>query len=340
LIDTQIMDGPLDDQALRWVAELYGLADPKYSQASFLRHLFKDNPYAWSLHAFAQDGARLIGHCAVVPVKARLGGKLGMSGKVEAFFVDQAYRRDPTSRPGPSVGLQILSQLTKAAQKRGVDPLHAYVSPRVGAIFERDGYRPHVAGPRAYTLVTRTSPSARRNALLLYALATAESVTAHAARKITRTGVPRIEAPVDADAELVEPPATATTSWTITGSDAWSWYVASGFIYALEAPGRTGWRAVVSSEAEGKPVHLLGWRPTNVGVTSAASLLAGLARFAKGRSAPSVRIQPWPGLAHQTDIVRACHLMAWAPRDRFTIYVNSTASSVAVEPSPFFYVTF
>ena len=43
----------LDDERVRWVADLYGNADPKYRDRAFLEHLLLRNPIGPSLHAFA-----------------------------------------------------------------------------------------------------------------------------------------------------------------------------------------------------------------------------------------------------------------------------------------------
>ena len=64
------MRGPLDDEQLGWVADLYGPVDPKYSSLEFLRHQLNENSYGWSAHAFAFDDGKPVGHTAIVPFRA------------------------------------------------------------------------------------------------------------------------------------------------------------------------------------------------------------------------------------------------------------------------------
>jgi hypothetical protein len=218
--------------------------------------------------------------------------------------------------------------VTGAAAERGIDPLHAYLTPHVGAIFERVGYDAETTSSRPFVLATSSR-----------VLAAAQRIPVSIARTALRPAT-RSESPADSDAELVEP-ASADGSWTIDGSDSWNWFAGSGFLRVLEMPGPRGCRALVSIEADGEPMHLLGWRPARRDLSSAVALLAALAHFARERRAPTLRVQPWQASEHDQILVRACRLMAFAPRAPFTIYVRSERDDLdAVSPSPFFYVTF
>jgi Acetyltransferase (GNAT) domain len=324
VIEIETRTGPLDEQGLAAVGELYGRVDAKYRRPTYLRHLFVENPYGWAIHAFARDGDEVVGHCAVVPVRARVAGRPTDSGKVEAYVVDERYRRDGERGRGHNVALDVLTAVTEAAAGRGVDPLHAFLTPRIGAIFERAGYRAAATGTRPFVLATSGS------------LATAQGVPASIAGAVLRVGPVRADAPTAGDAELVDP-ARDDGSWTIAGSDSWQWFAGSGFLHALDVGGR----ALVSIGAEGEPVHLLGWRPKRADLPSAVALLMTLARFARQRSAPTLRIQPWHGDERDRVLVRACRLLAFAPRAPFTIYVRSARADLEpVSPSPFFYATF
>jgi hypothetical protein len=323
LTEVRTIAGPLDDEGLAAVAGLYGRTDAKYSSPAFLRQLFVDNPYGWSLHSFAYDGDTPVGHCAAIPLRARTGDGVVMSGKVEAYFVDERYRGGT-----PSLALQVLVALSDAAQEHGIDPLHAYVSPRVGAIFARAGYTAHATGGRAYVLACGGSGAAR-------AVAAGQGAITTLAGALAQTGGVRSDEPADDDAALVDP-GSVGPAWTIAGSDSWEWFAASGFVSALEVAGA---RAVVALQGEGQPLHLLGWRPERPGLRSAVALLAGLRRVARQRSASTVRIQPWPGVGDEATLVRACRVLALAPRAPLTIYTRSASAGIPA-PSPFFYATF
>lgn len=322
MIEIETLTGPLDEAGLAAVGDLYGRVDEKYRRPSFLRHLFVENPYGWAIHSFARDGETVVGHCAVVPVRARVEGGQADSGKVEAYFVDERFRGR-----GLHVARDLLTSVTEAAVERGIDPLHAYLTPRVGAIFERAGYRAETTSFRPFVLATATSG----------ALAAGQRIPVSVARAGLRPVV-RSEALLETDAQLVEP---ASGDWTIAGSDSWEWFAGSGFLYALEVTGRRRSRALVSIEADGHPVHLLGWRPVRADLSAAVALLTALARFARERSAPTLRIQPWQAGEQDWFVARACRLLAFAPRAPFTIYVRSGRPDLgAVSPSPFFYATF
>jgi GNAT superfamily N-acetyltransferase len=91
-LELRTLEGPLEEAQLSWIAALYGRTDARYALLDFLRHQLLENPYGWSLHTFAFDGTRRVGHCEAVPVKARLGTEELLSVKLEALFVDPEYR--------------------------------------------------------------------------------------------------------------------------------------------------------------------------------------------------------------------------------------------------------
>jgi hypothetical protein len=336
VIAIQTLAGPLDDAELTLVGDLYGRIDSKYRRLSYLRHLFVENPYGWALHSFARDGNDVVGHCAVIPVRARVGGEAAMSGKVEAYVVEDRYRRGRERGSERPVALDLLTAVSGAAAERGIDPLHAFLTPRVGAIFERAGYHAQATNARPYVLLI--SPT--RPGVLASAGATGQRTLVSLAGAALRVAAARCAAPGGGDGDLVAP-SSPGDSWTIAGNDSWDWFAASGFLQVLELPGPRGSRALILTEADEEPVHLLAWRPNRAGLSSSAALLAALARFARERSAPTLRIQPWPGIGGDGALIRACRLLAFVPRPPFTIYVRSAqANAQTVTPSPFFYATF
>jgi hypothetical protein len=114
-------------------------------------------------------------------------------------------------------------------------------------------------------------------------------------------------------------------------------FAASGLVAAVELPGS---RALVAHQGEGQPLHLLGWRQSRGGGSTAFALLAALRRVAQGRSASTVRVQPWIGTKSEDELVRACRMLAFAPRPPLTIQVRSASAAFpGPAPSPFFYAT-
>src|SRR5689334_523725 len=84
--------GPLDDERLEWLTRIYGPVDAKYRSLEYVRRQFVDNPFGWSAHVFAVAGGEPVGHCGVVPFKARLGGQPVTVGKLEALAVAPEHR--------------------------------------------------------------------------------------------------------------------------------------------------------------------------------------------------------------------------------------------------------
>ena len=342
MIEIETLVGPLDDVGLASIGDLYGRVDKKYLHLAYLRHLFVENPYGWALHSFARDGDDIVGHCAVIPIRARVEGQPADSGKVEAYVVDERYRRNRQRGGERSVALDLLTTVSDAAAERGIDPLHAYLTPRVGAIFERAGYRAETTNARPYVLVTGDAQREREAiARSLAAVQRAPSFVVRAALgAFGIAGAARSETVDERDSDLVSV-SSSEHEWTIAGTDSWDWFLASGCLEAIELSGPRGARALLAADADAGPVHLLGWRPNRPGLTAALALVAALSRFAKERSAATLRIEPWQGGSDNAALVRACRLLALVPREPFTIYVRSTRPSLGtLQPSAFFYATF
>ncbi len=67
MVEIVTLAGPLEPERLRWVADVYGRADPKFERTDVLEHLYTRSPAGGGLHAFALDDGRPVGHCSVVP---------------------------------------------------------------------------------------------------------------------------------------------------------------------------------------------------------------------------------------------------------------------------------
>jgi hypothetical protein len=92
-IDIRIIRGPLSPEQLRDIAMLYGEVDAKYRDVDYCGYIFNDNPFGYSLHAFACADNQAVGHISLIPmwIDTRMGKKL--SYKAEAFYVMDKYRQ-------------------------------------------------------------------------------------------------------------------------------------------------------------------------------------------------------------------------------------------------------
>ncbi len=351
MVEIRRIRGPLDDEQLAWLTEIYGPVDTKYRSLAYVRHQFVENPYGWSAHVFAVAEEGAVGHCGVVPFRARFGDHVLTVGKLEALAVAPAYRGQ--REDGGSVATDILVALYPFAVENGMRVLFGLAPPAVARIHVRAGCRQVPLDAPAYVFVSsrRTfvtqSGSLRRN-IAAAALSVVQNATLSGAYAGTRlvTGAwarPREEHPGEADADLARSFADEG-SWTVSGSDAWEWYVGSGVLRALEVPGRFGSRALVRiDESDETTVQLVAWRPRREGLLPAILLLGAAAAIARRRSAPTLRFQPWRGSGGDGALARACRLLGFVKRREAELLLYSgdaTFGDANVQLTPFFYVTF
>lgn len=339
--------GPLDDERLGWIAALYGRVDAKYRSNTYLRHLLEANPCGWSLHAFALDGARAVGHCCVVPLPARRARRELLSGKVEAYVVEEAYRARTTGPDDTLLAVELLRRLYEFADGNGIEVLHAFATPELGILHRMLGFRRLDVGERS--LVRLTEPRAAGaigGALYATQSALGEAIYAGArsAARVWRT--PALRPLSDDDAVLAEAEPGDETAWTISGTDAWPWYAGSNLLGVLEIPGRAGSRALVrTADGSAEGFRILGWRPTRPGLLPALLLLGAASRLARRQRASALRFQPWHGRSGDGSLARAARVLGFVPRADFsTLYVRSADPELAraanVRLTPFFYTTF
>jgi hypothetical protein len=338
------MRGPLDDETLGWITELYGPVDTKYRSLDYVRHQFVNNPFGWAVHVFALDGERAVGHCGVVPFHARFGDEPIVAGKLEGLAVDAAYR-GRRADDGGSVATDILSTLYPYGLDNGMEVLFGLAPPRTVHIHVRAGCRHVPIEAPAWTMVANVAAfgqneRSRRRQLAAGGLGVGQRALAGAVRLALRPSA-RAEQPTAADAEL----ATAHTApgrWTVCGADAWDWYVGSGVLRALEIGGANGCRALLRvDESDETTVQVVAWRPRRAGLLPALLLLGAAARIARDRHAPTLRFQPWLGDAGNGVLARACALLGFVKRPEADLLVYSDDPRYdSVQLTPFFYVTF
>lgn len=342
------LEGPLEPRRLGWIAELYGRADPKYRRPEILDHLFARGPAGPSLHAFALDGGRAVGHCAVIPQRARHGTDELRCGKLEALFVEESHRgrragEEPLVRA-------LLARLYAFADERELALVHALVTPRVGRI---TGFTPLAGvGERTFVAVMRPRRLAvaelrsPRNALadmqaavrgVAYALARA---AARGQAEVT------LRPPAAEDVDLAEGPPPPQGRWTLVAGEAWDWYRASPLLRVLQIAGPHGCRALIQVPgAAHEPLRLIGWRPVRTGLLPALLLIGAAGRVARGGGAATLRFQPWASRAGDGALGRACRQLGFVPRsDLTTLWVRchdpELARPEAVVATPLFYLAF
>lgn len=331
------VEGPLDASRLRWIADLYGQADPKYRRDDVLAHLLARSPAGPALHAFALDGGRAVGHCAVVPQRGLRGSAELRCGKLEALWIEEAHRgRRPGEEP---LYRTLLDPLYDFADEHGFELVHGHATPRIGRVIR---FVP-LNGVGRPSLVSVVAPRTRAVA----ALAGVQLAVRELAYAFSQAGgAAAIRAPGAGDADLVAAAPPPEGRWTVVLGDAWEWYRSSPLLRVVEVGGHHGCRALIQVPAAPlEPVRIVGWRSERPGLRSAAALLGAAGRIARETGAPTLRFQPWPSEAGDGALERACRLLGFVRRaDQTTLWVRThdpeLARPDAVVPSPLFYLGF
>ena len=319
----------LDDERLDWVRRLYGQADPKYRERPYLEHLFRRNPVGPSLHAFAVDGDRPVGHCCVVRTPALLGASALAAGKLEALWIEESHRG--RSAGGETVVRRLLDTLYDFSDANDVELVHALATPRIGKVI---AFEPlHPVGERSLVgAVAGTSVPTRALALVQRA--------AREAAAVPLRGV-SLRAAAGSDEDLVAVDRVDEGRWAIVARGAWDWYRESPHVRVLVV-GTS--RALVQLPASPhEPLRLAGWRARAPGTRSALRLLAAAGRVARAHGAATLRFQPWA--PHDDALARACRLAGMIPRDDLTtVWVHTRdpalADARAAVSTPFLYLGF
>lgn len=336
------LHGPLADEQVGWIADLYGPVDAKYRSTDYLRRQFVGNPFGWSVNVFALSDGKAVGHCGVIPFHARRGGKPFVAGKLEALAVDADFR-GRRAEDGGSVATDILSRLYPLAVENGTEVVFGLAAPPVARIHVRAGCHQVPTNAPAYTAVVDASAfgrheRSRKRRLGAVGLALAQRALLETAALPRRMHV-RLEQPTGADAHLATATAEGDTRWTVSGSDAWDWFGNSGVLRVLELADS---RALLRlDESQSATAQIVSWEPRRPGIASALRLLAAAARTARAHRAPTLRFQPWRGDANEALLARACVLTGFVRRPEADILLYPDGPRVDdLDLTPFFYVTF
>src|SRR5712691_1693427 len=260
MVEIITMEGPLDANRLRWIADLYGRIDSKYAEPAFLEHLFSRAPAGPALHAFALADQRPVGHCAVVPMMAGNAGSTLLCGKVEALFVEEAYRgRRAGAQP---VVLQLRDRLYELASEKGIGLLHAYVRPEVGRVLDLN---PLQVGEPSLVAIVRSralkTPVQRAVGAVLATLQSMLRVSVVVSLwPWTRTSsAAGLRPPTAEDLDLVAAPRPTEGRWSVLAHGSWEWHCSSPYLRVLEIAGSRGSRALLQLPAHGESMRLIGW---------------------------------------------------------------------------------
>jgi hypothetical protein len=333
-VDIRALRGPLDDEQVQWITELYGPVDAKYRSVSYVRHQFVGNPFGWSVNVFAVAGERAVGHCGVIPFHARRGEKPFVAGKLEALAVEAAFR-GRRAADGGSVAADILSHLYPFAVEDRIEVLFGLAPPAVARIHERAGCHLVATNAPAYTCVTNPSSfgSPLKKQLAVHALGAAQLTVLLSPRSSPPTEPPSLD---DKALSAVD---TADGSWTVVGADAWDWFVGSGVLCVLDLPDS---RALIRLDrSQPAMVQILAWRPRGRRLAAAFRLLRATVALARERGAPTLRFQPWRGDEDERVLARACALAGFVRRAEADLLLYPSGAGVDdFRLTPFFFVTF
>jgi hypothetical protein len=138
-----ISRGPVGPDALDAIGETYGTVDRSYASRAFCEELFNRNPYGHSWHAFVTDGDVVVGHYAVIPMRASARGTTVLSGKGEALFLHEAYRSSPIECDAGTLpaGIALMNLLHQCAFDDGVTVIYNISSAGIGMIQRMNGFR-------------------------------------------------------------------------------------------------------------------------------------------------------------------------------------------------------
>jgi hypothetical protein len=331
------LSGPLTDEHVGWIVELYGPVDAKYRSHAYVRRQFVENPFGWSVNVFAVAADKPVGHCGVIPFRARRGAETFVAGKLEALAVDAAHRGRRTE-DGGSVATDILTRLYPFGVENGMEVVFGLAPPPVARIHVRAGC--HLVPTDAPAFTSIVDSATFGHGLAARGLGIAQRALLGAA-SAALPAESRIEEPSEGDADLAVAP-DALPGWTVSGADSWEWFAASGVLRALDLPGRTGSRALVRmDESQPTTVQIVAWRPRRPGLAPGFRLLAAAAALARERRAPTLRFQPWRGGRDEAALSRACALAGFVrrPEADLLVYPDDVLAD-AVRLTPFFYVTF
>ena len=278
--------GPLADEALDAIVATYGTAvDSRYASRDFCRVLFNENPIGYSYHAFVRDGDRVVGHYAVIPMRARARGSTVISGKGEALFLAEPYRRIPIATPAGDVlaGLAMMKALHERALADGVAVIHSVTTPGVAIILRMQGFRQlKLSLDQLHFLITPRGGTRRNLSRALFSrllIVLQRSLLAAARAALRLTAAPSIDVNPAAYADrhlsvLAATDADSRATWAISRDlETLEWMKRAGRLEIVSIAGRPEHFAVMT---KGQRRELLLWKVPAGSKRSGLAIACGL----------------------------------------------------------------
>ncbi|MBF0358736.1 MAG: hypothetical protein HQL70_09010 [Magnetococcales bacterium] len=140
-IRIETMKGPLSDAKLQGICETFGNHDHRFAQIELNRNFFNENPAGYSIHSFAMDGDRAIGHYSIIPIKVIHKDRELLSGKGEALYLDPIYRNGTVKVDNKKVhiAVEMMNQTQILADQELLEPQHVITRKAVQRILRRLG---------------------------------------------------------------------------------------------------------------------------------------------------------------------------------------------------------
>ena len=138
-INIKIIDGPVDSDILQSIADTFGKTNSRFRSLDFNDKFFNKNPAGLSYHALIYDDKKVVGHLAVLPVYIMDRSRLVLSGKGEALYIEEKYRKETID--GIPCALVLLSKIHSYAFTKNIVLLNNLVAHDVGALYQLNGFK-------------------------------------------------------------------------------------------------------------------------------------------------------------------------------------------------------
>lgn len=335
----ETLKGPVSEQRLQQIAELYGRHDSKYKSVPFSRVTFNANLAGYSYHALAYDGPTLVGHYCLVPLPVLWHGDLVLGAKGEAFVVDEPYRGASVRLEGCKVpiGLALPKLVNAFALSEEVKVLLMIANEDVGRIHRAMGACMTEQRGTSWVRLLGAKVDSRRFVVRIGAQIASplQGLIERAWRR--RYGVYGNDRNCPWYGRGTQ---TATAGLTIPPSpDVLTWYCARGAVVLRSTANHGDLSVVVANNPREKYVEIVGFDCSSPSLEGLTAALLAAADFAAACGADRLFYTTWTDMPL---VARACRRLGWLPQQRrMRLYTISTDQAVEdVNFGALFYSTF
>ena len=138
-INIKIVDGPVNRDILQSIADTYGKTNSRFRSLDFNDKFFNKNAAGPSYHALIYDDKKVVGHLAVLPLYIIDRSQLVLSGKGEALYIEEEYRKETIN--GIPCALALLSKIHSYAFTKKIVLQHNLAANDVGALYRLNGFK-------------------------------------------------------------------------------------------------------------------------------------------------------------------------------------------------------